>query len=117
MGRRGRRPVSWRPTVAAVRAALGGHGGLQEISAGVNDWIGEAACRFQLPVLPEALQSGVVTLWESACVEAARRGRRSEGRELHHRRERLGTAQDADRAGPGGVVASPVGSPARRRQP
>lgn len=56
-----------RPTVAAVRARLGGKGGQAAIQAGLNDWIEEAARRFQLPALPESLQEAVIAFWEVAC--------------------------------------------------
>ena len=56
-----------RPTVAAVRARLGGKGGQAAIQAGLNDWIAEAARRFQLPALPESLQEAVIAFWEMAC--------------------------------------------------
>ena len=52
--------VGERPTVVAVRAKLGGKGGQAAIQAGVNDWIAEAARRFQLPALPESLQEAVI---------------------------------------------------------
>lgn len=56
-----------RPTVVAVRAQLGGKGGQAAIQAGLNDWIEEAARRFQLPALPESLQEAVIAFWEMAC--------------------------------------------------
>ncbi|MBK1655884.1 DNA-binding protein [Allochromatium vinosum] len=56
-----------RPTVVAVRAQLGGKGGQAAIQAGLNDWIEEAARRFQLPALPESLQEAVIAFWEVAC--------------------------------------------------
>ncbi|MBK1720049.1 DNA-binding protein [Thiocystis violacea] len=59
-----------RPSVAAVRARLEGQGGQQAIQAGLNDWIQEAARRFQIPTLPEALQDAVATLWQLACQTA-----------------------------------------------
>jgi hypothetical protein len=49
-----------RPTVVAVRAKLGGKGGQNAIQAGLNDWIAEAAKRFQLPGLPESLQIALI---------------------------------------------------------
>lgn len=59
-----------RPTVVAVRARLGGKGGQAAIQGGVNDWIEEAARRFQLPALPESLQGAVIAFWELACETA-----------------------------------------------
>jgi chromosome segregation ATPase len=56
-----------RPTVVAVRARLGGKGGQAAIQAGLNDWVAEAARRFQLPALPESLQGAVIAFWEVAC--------------------------------------------------
>ena len=60
-----------RPSVAAIRARLAGRGGQQAIQAGLNDWLQEAARRFQLPALPAALQETVITLWQAACQTAA----------------------------------------------
>jgi chromosome segregation ATPase len=59
-----------RPTVVAVRAKLGGKGGQNAIQAGLNDWIAEAAKRFQLPGLPESLQMAVIAFWDVACQTA-----------------------------------------------
>ncbi|NVZ11272.1 DNA-binding protein [Allochromatium humboldtianum] len=59
-----------RPTVVAVRAKLGGKGGQNAIQAGLNDWIEEAARRFQLPGLPESLQMAVIAFWDVACQTA-----------------------------------------------
>jgi chromosome segregation ATPase len=59
-----------RPTVVAVRAKLGGTGGQNAIQAGLNDWIAEAAKRFQLPGLPESLQMAVIAFWDTACQTA-----------------------------------------------
>ncbi|MBK5962771.1 hypothetical protein CCR95_01310 [Thiocystis minor] len=55
-----------RPSVAAVRARLGGRGGQQAVQAGVNDWVLEAARRFQLPALPAALQTAMSACWDVA---------------------------------------------------
>ncbi|WP_295398847.1 DNA-binding protein, partial [uncultured Thiocystis sp.] len=52
--------------VAAVRARLGGRGGQQAVQAGVNDWVLEAARRFQLPALPAALQTAMSACWDVA---------------------------------------------------
>ncbi|ADC64121.1 DNA-binding protein [Allochromatium vinosum] len=59
-----------RPTVVAVRAKLGGKGGQNAVQAGLNDWIAEAAKRFQLPGLPESLQMAVIAFWDVACQTA-----------------------------------------------
>ena len=59
-----------RPTVVSVRAKLGGKGGQNAIQAGLNDWIAEAAKRFQLPGLPESLQMAVIAFWDVACQTA-----------------------------------------------
>ena len=61
-----------RPTVVAVRARLGGKGGQAAIQAGLNDWVEEAARRFQLPALPESLQTAVIAFWDVACHTAQR---------------------------------------------
>jgi hypothetical protein len=59
-----------RPTRAAVRACLGGKGSQQAIGAGIDDWLDEAARRFQIPGLPEELRAHVVQVWDRACHQA-----------------------------------------------
>lgn len=61
-----------RPTIRSIRAHLGG-GGQQAISDGLNDWVDEAARRFTLPGVPEALCAQVVALWDLAGTEADQR--------------------------------------------
>jgi len=56
-----------RPTIAAVREGLGGKGSQQAIGAGIDDWLDEAARRFQIPGIPEALRTQVVEVWDQAC--------------------------------------------------
>jgi chromosome segregation ATPase len=56
-----------RPTIAAVREGLGGKGSQQAIGAGIDDWLDEAARRFQIPGIPEALRTQVVGVWDQAC--------------------------------------------------
>ncbi|WP_236849039.1 DNA-binding protein [Candidatus Thiodictyon syntrophicum] len=56
-----------RPTIAAVREGLGGKGSQQAIGAGIDDWLDEAARRFQIPGIPEALRTQVVAVWNQAC--------------------------------------------------
>ena len=56
-----------RPTIAAVREGLGGKGSQQAIGAGIDDWLDEAARRFQIPGIPEALRTHVVEVWDQAC--------------------------------------------------
>ncbi|WP_295587281.1 DNA-binding protein [uncultured Lamprocystis sp.] len=56
-----------RPTIAAVREGLGGKGSQQAIGAGIDDWLDEAARRFQIPGIPEALRAQVVEVWDQAC--------------------------------------------------
>ena len=55
-----------RPTIAAVREGLGGKGSQQAIGAGIDDWLDEAARRFQIPGIPEALRTQVVEVWDQA---------------------------------------------------
>jgi chromosome segregation ATPase len=56
-----------RPTIAAVREGLGGKGSQQAIGAGIDDWLDEAARRFQIPGIPEALRTHLVAVWDQAC--------------------------------------------------
>ena len=56
-----------RPTIAAVREGLGGKGSQQAIGARIDDWLDEAARRFQIPSIPEALRTQVVAVWDQAC--------------------------------------------------
>jgi len=56
-----------RPTIAAVREGLDGKGSQQAIGAGIDDWLDEAARRFQIPGIPEALRTQVVEVWDQAC--------------------------------------------------
>jgi chromosome segregation ATPase len=56
-----------RPTIAAVRTGLDGKGSQQAIGAGIDDWLDEAARRFQIPGIPEALRTQVVAVWDQAC--------------------------------------------------
>ncbi len=56
-----------RPTIAAVREGLGGKGSQQAVGAGIDDWLDEAARRFQIPGIPEALRTQVVAVWDQAC--------------------------------------------------
>ncbi len=56
-----------RPTIAAVREGLGGKGSQQAIGTGIDDWLDEAARRFQIPCVPEALRTQVVEVWDQAC--------------------------------------------------
>jgi len=55
-----------RPSAKAIRERLGG-GGQQALLAGLNDWVDEAARRFQVPGIPEELRSAVVAFWDLAC--------------------------------------------------
>ena len=55
-----------RPTIAAVREGLDGKGSQQAIGAGIDDWLDEAARRFQIPGIPEALRTQVVEVWDQA---------------------------------------------------
>jgi chromosome segregation ATPase len=59
-----------RPTMAAVREALDGKGSQQAIGAGIDDWLDEAARRFQIPGLPEELCALAVQVWDRACFQA-----------------------------------------------
>ena len=62
-----------RPSIAAIREHLGGRGGQQAIIDGLNDWIADAARRFEIPGIPESLRSLVVDVWDRATTEAATR--------------------------------------------
>ncbi len=59
--------IGKRPTIAAVREGLDGKGSQQAIGAGIDDWLDEAARRFQIPGIPEALRTQVVAVWDQAC--------------------------------------------------
>lgn len=65
--------IGKRPTIAAVREGLDGKGSQQAIGAGIDDWLDEAARRFQIPGIPEALRTQVVEVWDQACRLAGER--------------------------------------------
>jgi len=80
-----------RPSAKAIRERLGG-GGQQALLAGLNDWVDEAARRFQIPALPEELRTALVAVWDLACREgearweeqrAALQTRLTEGAQAH----------------------------------
>lgn len=56
-----------RPSVTSIRSALGGTGGQQAIQQGLQDWMDEAARRFQVPGIPEPLHGPMVALWDASC--------------------------------------------------
>lgn len=56
-----------RPSVTSVRSALGGAGGQQAIQQGLQDWMDEAARRFQVPGIPDPLHGPMVALWDASC--------------------------------------------------
>lgn len=62
-----------RPTLRSIRERLGGLGGQQAIQAGLQDWTDEAARRFALPGIPDALGEQMTALWEAACAAAEAR--------------------------------------------
>lgn len=72
-----------RPSASAIRERLGG-GGQQALLAGLNDWVDEAARRFQIPAIPEELRGALVTIWDLACREGEARW--SQAREALERR-------------------------------
>jgi len=56
-----------RPSVRSIRELLNGAGGQQAIVDGLNDWLDEAARRFQVPGLPDEILAQVAALWTAAC--------------------------------------------------
>jgi DNA repair exonuclease SbcCD ATPase subunit len=58
-----------RPTIAAVRARLGG-GGQRALLDGLDDWHDEVVRRFALPEVPPPLRALTTELWGAACAAA-----------------------------------------------
>jgi hypothetical protein len=79
--------VIWRPKAGAqarARFANASAAAEQALLAGLNDWVDEAARRFQIPAIPEELRGALVTIWDLACREGEARW--SQAREALERR-------------------------------